>query len=234
METTNQNTRDSSISYMALRQTLGWLGLSLPWLLYIFNGFEFEGSISHFYYTHSSIIFTGFMITFGIFLIFYPGRIDKEDRISDNAVSTIGGIGAILTALIPTAYDSLCKDSLSTVILKDFCSYHEVTIQVLHNDALWGLAHFFCAASFLILMGYMSYSRFTKDITLNWKRFYRFCAFMVWLPLVVVAIILIFGETEYGVLIGEWVSLTFFGLAWLVKGRQGKIEKWWYSLIGKE
>ena len=220
------NTRHSSLSYLALRQWLGILGLALPVLVWIFNWFELKSSISHFYYSSSSVLFTGFMITFGIFLIFYPGREDETDRISDNWVTTIGGIGAILTALIPTAYCSLSKDPLViTDELAHFCGGEGLTTQFIHNNQTLGIIHLCCAAIFLILMGYMSYARFTKGNTsLNMKKFYKFCAVMVWVPLVILGIIFAFKLelTKHIVYICECISLGFFGTAWLVKGKTFK------------
>jgi hypothetical protein len=218
--------RHSSLSYLALRQGLGILGLALPILVWVFNGFTLKPSISHFYYSSSSVLFTGFMITFGIFLIFYPGRDDASDKISDNWVTTIGGIGAILTALIPTAYCSMSK--LPIVItneLSHFCGGEGLTIQYVHNSSVLGVIHLCSAATFLILMGYMSYARFTKGKTTpKMKRFYKFCAFMVWIPLVLLGIKFAFGLswTTFDVYMLECVSLVFFGMAWLVKGKTFK------------
>lgn len=220
------NNRNSSLSYLALRQWLGILGLSLPILLWIFNGFEFRPSISHFYYSSSSVLFTGFMITFGIFLIFYPGRDDKSDKFSDKWVTTIGGIGAILTALIPTAYYSECEAPLEyTIELSNFCDMNELTTQYMHNNSILGGIHLCCAATFLILMGYMSFFRFTKgNTTPKMKIFYKICAILIWIPLLVMGITFIFNLewTEYIVYICECISLCFFGIAWLVKGKTFK------------
>jgi len=220
------NIRNSSISYLALRQMLGALGLALPVLVWVFNGFELKSSISHFYYSSSSVTFTGFMITFGVFLIFYPGRIDEDDRVSDDWVTTWGGIGAIITALIPTAYCSLSK--LPIVItneLSNFCGGEGLTTQYVHNNSTLGFIHLSCAAIFLGLMGYMSYARFTKgNTTPKMKIFYKFCAIMVWLPLLILGIKFMFSLewTMYDVFILECVSLGFFGAAWLVKGKTFK------------
>ncbi len=224
--TTTQPKQNSSLSYLALRQWLGILGLALPVLVWIFNGFTLKASISHFYYSSSSVFFTGFMLTFGIFLIFYPGRVDKTDTISDNWITTWGGIGAILTALIPTSFCAESKDPiLITNELSNFCGGEGLTIQFVHNNSTLGTIHLVCAAVFLGLMGYMSFSRFTKGNTgPKMKLFYKFCAIMVWLPLVILGIKFIFHKewTPYDVFILECVALGFFGFAWLVKGKTFK------------
>lgn len=220
------NVRNSSLSYLALRQALGILGLALPVLIWICNDFELKSSISHFYYSPSSVIFTGFMITFGIFLIFYPGRDDKTDLISDNLVTTIGGIGAIVTALIPTAFYSDCEKPLNYQIeLTDFCGITKLTTPYMHNNHILGTIHLCSAALFLILMGYMSFARFTKGNTSpKMKIFYRLCAVLVWLPLALVGLefLLNIKCSRYDVFICECISLGFFGFAWLVKGKTFK------------
>lgn len=220
------NIRNSSLSYLALRQWLGILGIALPILLWVFNGFELKSSISHFYYSSSSVLFTGFMLTFGIFLIFYPGRDDKSDKVSDKWVTTIGGIGAILAALIPTAYYSKCKNPFEySIELSNFCELNEVTTQYMHNNDILGDIHFFGAAIFLILMGYMSFARFTKgNTTPKMKIFYKSCAILIWIPLVALGIKFAFNLylTEHIVFICECLSLVFFGMAWLVKGKTFK------------
>jgi hypothetical protein len=222
----NKNVRNSSLSYLALRQALGVLGLALPIFLWIGNDFELKSSISHFYYSTSSVIFTGFMIAFGIFLIFYPGREDKTDWISDNWITTIGGIGAILTALIPTAFDSSCEKPLNYHIeLNDFCGITKLTTQYMHNNPLLGNIHLCSAALFLSLMGYMSFARFTKGKTTpKMKIFYKLCGIMVWLPLVIIGFEILINKvcTQYDVFICECISLGFFGFAWLVKGKTFK------------
>jgi len=220
------NTRNSTLSYLALRKWLGILGLSLPVLIWVFNGFELKSSISHFYYSTSSVFFTGYMITFGLFLIFYPGRIDETDKVSDNWVTTIGGVGAILTALIPTAYCSVSKLPIEiTDELADFCGGEGLTIQYVHNIGWVGTVHLISAGVFLILMGYMSFSRFTKgNTTPKMKKFYKLCAYGVWIPILILAMEFAFNIqlTDYDVFIMECFSLGFFGFAWLVKGKAFK------------
>ncbi len=219
----NSNTRNSTLSYLALRRWLGILGLTLPVLIWVVNDFQLKPSISHFYYSHSSVIFTGFLCAFGIFLISYPGRIDETDRISDNWVTTIGGAGAILTALIPTAFYSECDKPLDyNLTLSNFCDGGELTTQFLHNHGVLGTVHLISAAVFLILMGYMSFARFTKgNTTPRMKVFYRICGVMVWIPLAVLGIEFATGKhfSAYDVYICECISLGFFGMAWLVKGK---------------
>lgn len=215
--------KNTTLSYLALRKGLGVMGVSLPLVIWLLNGCKLKSSISHFYYSNSSVVFTGYLIALGMFLICYPGRTDSDVKVSDNWITTIGGICAILTALVPTAFNSKFTGSLKyEIIIEAPKGIEELTTPIFHNESLWGGLHLFFAATFLVLMGYMSYSRFTKGNTSS-KRifFYRLCAFGVWIPLVAIALILSCEKysTKYEVFIGECVSIFFFGFAWLVKGK---------------
>ena len=90
------------------------------------------------------------MVTFGIFLLFYPGRVDETDMVSDNWVSSIGGLGAIFTALIPTAFCAVSDQPIVIgEILNHFCDDEGLTIQYVHNIKILGIIHLSCAAIFL-------------------------------------------------------------------------------------
>lgn len=220
----NDQIRDTNLSYLTLRKALGILGLLLPFALILFNGFEVKSSISHFYYSNATVVFTGFMFAFGIFLISYRGRIGDNVIINDNAVTSIGGAAAIATACIPTAF---CSDTDDPLIIGDqfahYCNNEGLTLQFIHNDSFLGTVHLICAGLFLVLMGYMSFFRFTKGDKTNKLKinFYRFCGVMVWLPVLFLGFNFKFEfvKNEYIVLICEWIALLFFGFAWMVKGK---------------
>jgi len=152
-------------------------------------------------------------------------KINRNSTISYLALrKTLGILGITLTALIPTAYFEKCKEPLDyTIELRNFCEITELTTQYIHNNAILGGIHFGCAAIFLILMGWMSFDRFTKGNTgPKMKFFYKACAIFMWIPLVCLGVKVVFkieGGSEYMVLICEWISLFFFGVAWLVKGK---------------
>lgn len=218
---------DTTISYLTLRKTLGLLGIFLPLLILIGNGFEIQSSISHFYYTKSSVIFTSILFAFGLFLFSYRGRLKESEKISDNILTNIGGLLAILTALIPTSLcqEATCNYAVIKSKITDLYLQDGITIQYIHNDKLTGIIHLICAAGFLSIMGWMSFYRFTKGNTTSIKKiFYKICGIMVWLSLVILGI-LIFTDNigKYGVFIGECVALFFFGISWLVKGKGLKL-----------
>jgi len=94
------------LSFLAVRQCLGYLGLALP-LTLAFGAVlvhdRIESSISDFYYSPMSDVFVGSMAAIGVFLFTYKGyRKNPGEWISDRLVARAAGIGAVAVALIPT------------------------------------------------------------------------------------------------------------------------------------
>lgn len=199
------------MSYQTLQQTLGYLGIGLPFILLAGNGFHAESSISYFYYTDMSVVFTGILISFAIFLIAYRGYerdTARGERISDNIWTNIGGMLALATALIPTSYGE-------EMGIPEF--------PFAHNNRLPGTIHLLCASGFLICMAWMSYFKFTlskKDGRLR-MIIYRVSGLGVCFCLLAMGIGMIrdVNFTGIDVFIGETVALFFFGISWLVKGK---------------
>jgi hypothetical protein len=90
------------ISYLTLRQAVGYLGLLLPFVLAIGNLVIFSGglqeSVSDYYYTSMRGVLVGGLCVIGAFLVAYKGY-DRWDGLLTNAA----GIGAVGVALFPTA-----------------------------------------------------------------------------------------------------------------------------------
>jgi len=89
------------VSYMFLRQTVGWIGTLLPIVLLVGNAISSATprptSMSGYYYTDMRNIFVGSLCALGVFLGAYEGY-DNVDRWLTN----IAGLGAIGVALFPT------------------------------------------------------------------------------------------------------------------------------------
>ena len=212
-----------NVTHLKLRLYLGILGIALPFILIFGNRLDIQPSISHYYYTRMSVIFTGILFAFGLFLLSYSGYKKEKNELSDNWLTNLAGIMAILTAIIPTAsYD---RDYIAP-----FCS----------NSNICGTLHLVFATIFFIIMGWMAIFRFTKtdpnlkkskkEIDLKRKRnkIYIISGIVVWSILVLLAIdmILDLNLTGFDVLIGETIALTFFGIAWLVKSKALKSVGW--------
>ena len=100
----------NALSQVVHRRLIGFLGLSLPFLLYVVAGLRpTEGlphnwalltSVSAYYYTGAVGIFVGVLFALSLFLFTYPGY---ERVIADRLVGWLGGAGALGVALFPTA-----------------------------------------------------------------------------------------------------------------------------------
>src|SRR6478735_2916006 len=87
---------------ITLRKLIGFLGILLPILLYVFLLIDIHyakplESISHYYFTRVSGIFVITVSLLAIFLIIYKGK----ERV-DFIFSTLAGISALLLLLFPT------------------------------------------------------------------------------------------------------------------------------------
>ncbi len=198
-----------NIDYLTLRKVIGVLGFLLSFVLVVGNGWKIEESISHYYYTGMSVVFTSVLVTFGLFLITYKGYPKEEGEVlSDNTITNWAGIFAIIVALVPTA-----------------CSACEPGVPNGHNNTVASTIHLVSAGLFISLMGFMAFNQFVKGehqdrTALKRKRVYRVSGIVLW---VVVAFLLVefifkFSFTEIDTFIGETIALVFFGIAWLIKG----------------
>ncbi|WP_425391833.1 hypothetical protein [Ekhidna sp.] len=198
-----------NVSYRSLRRWIGILGVLLPWLLML-RTWQIEPSISHYYYTAASPIFTGILIAFGLLLLTYQGyeKTEKE-KVSDNTITNLAGFFALITAILPTS----CYDGQ----LHTFC----------HFDSTLNTIHLLSAGAFLILVGAMSYFKFPLGGTK--KAFYKTMGIIVWAS---IAFMLIYFALEekigdnfpQGVLVGEIIGVSAFGISWLVKGKPGEMK----------
>lgn len=203
-------------SYQTLRRLLGELGILLPLALYVFNGFRLEPSISDCYYTQAGTVFTGILVAFGLFLLTYRGHrknklAGQNEWVSDNFLTNVGGILALITVLVPTSFG---EDWLTD------CRH-----PLCHNTLWINLVHLGSAAGFLAIMGGMAYFKFTlnpKEV--KWKLvLFRTSGLIVWTSLLLMGIYIYLKNRGLdwfpnAIFWGETLSLLSFGSAWLVNG----------------
>ncbi len=199
-----------NLNYLTLRKYLGVLGIAMPFVLIMGNDFLIEESISHYYYTKMSVVFTGTLIAFGLFLISYKGYDKKqEELVSDNVITNLAGLFAWIVAFIPTA-----------------CSYCAAGVPNGHDDIVRTTIHLVSAGMFMIIMGYMAYIQFAKSkktdaITVRRNRIFRFCGLLIWAVVILLLLehTLGFQFSSSDVFWGETVALICFGIAWLIKSK---------------
>jgi len=204
-----------------LRKCIGILGLLLPIFMLTIYG-KLLASMSHYYYTASSIFFVGILFSFGLVLMSYKGYKKEEDeRFSDDQVTSIAGLFALITVIIPTS----CTDS------------GDVTISCAgdylfgHTNAIFNTIHLTSAGLFILILGWMcvyKFTRSTKPASMYYHRFYRICGYVVWAAVGCIALIIAIDEfTNLDadtlipgyVFVFESVALYAFAIAWLVKGK---------------
>lgn len=192
------------INTTRLRCLLGWLAMSLPFIVLILAlayGFGMPQSISATYYFSTCI--TPFMIILGassILLISYKGY-DKQDDI----ICTLAGIFGLGICLFSCGATELTRVGTFMILTP--------VSAVLHNVV---------AIIFFALLAYNSLFLFTKtsgEMTENKKKrniIFKVCgvgmigSFALLIPLLLC-------EVQFGIWLVEAIALEFFGISWLTK-----------------
>lgn len=214
---------NASIAYSKLRQTIGWLGLSLPLLVYlhtiILSDCEcVQDSISHYYYTSANVLFVGIFWGLGLVLFFYPAY-EGEPK-TEAYLTSFAGICAICVSLFPT--NSKCNDSCALFALSE--------------SPLRAGIHYASAAIMLCIFSFMSIHKFTKthagnDLTTEvnkWKRwrnrFYIICGLLTLASIATIGVLTIMEKKfdfQFSSKYTFWLevaALVPFGIAWIIKG----------------
>lgn len=184
-----------------LRCFIGFLGMSLPWLVALILG-EIPASISATYYTHASAVF---LITLGVaavLLIFYDGY-DRYDDI----LNTLAGIFGIMICLFP------CESDYELVGAFQIPMKTSATI------------HYIAAVMFFGLLAYNSLFQFTKTSGVMTKEkkarnvIYRVCG----IGMILSFGILLLPSFRIQVWLMEMIALSFFGVSWITKANRYKL-----------
>ena len=153
MNQRSQSRNQLVISYMTLRQAVGWIGTLLPIVLlaghFFFSSTSLPGSMSGYYYTNMRNIFVGALCALGVFLAAYDGYDDV-----DRWITNIAGFSAIVVAMCPTK-PAVCAPQAPK------CSPPSVT-QLSTSQQVVGDVHLAFAAITFIALGLMAL-RFAKD-----------------------------------------------------------------------
>lgn len=194
------------ISVKTVKIVLGFLGISLPFIL-IFDSLvlchePIRESISAYYYSNFGDVFVGILIAIATFLLSYQGY----ENDNDNLITNIAAFAAILVALFPT-------DGLEITCVK--C----ITIP----DYITGKIHFISAAIFFISLAILLFYYFRKSnlkiIKVQKKKrnyVYLICALTMIAAIVYIAILSFIFHSK-NIFLPEAIALIAFGIAWLVK-----------------
>jgi hypothetical protein len=199
-------------SYLALRKIIGYLGLLLPFVLFLgalkLSQTTMQDSVSAYYYTYMRDVFVGTLWAIGFFLFSYRGYDYIDDLVTDAA-----GIFAIGISLFPTTPEGPVSSVAQTT----------------------GNVHFTFAALFFLILSCISLFLFTKTdpmkprSTRKPKRnvIYRICGVIMLLCIGLIAIYsflpsikeLLPASTIHPIFWLEAVADIAFGISWAVKGQ---------------
>jgi hypothetical protein len=230
------------LSYLAVRRALGLLGLALPTMLYVYArplGHGMQPSISEFYHTHMGDLLVGCLLAIGIFLISYLGYPRRPgERLSDQWVSTLAGIGAIGVALFPVVPPDLatCPPGESFDVAREQSRVVTCPVQgfVSHWTSFTWI-HFASATLFFLSLAVFCFFLFpkghqTEDGRIDWSetnnRIYFVCGSVLLLSIALLGVYALAGDgtkellREYNyVFWWESAGVFAFAISWLTKGK---------------
>lgn len=210
MEKDKQTEQSLIISYLALRKTIGILGIALPFVLFLGALLIFregiQSSISSYYYTGMRGVFVGALWAIGFFLFSYRGYA----RI-DNITGNLGCLFAVGVSLFPTTPD----------------------VNPTGTEIIIGYVHMASAALFFATLIVFSLFLFTKTkpkapptrrkLQRNWV--YRICGYVMIACIVLMTLYYVLPEgwvapfKPYNPVFWlETLAILSFGISWLVKG----------------
>jgi len=210
MEKDQQTEQSLIISYLTLRKMVGFLGIALPFALFLGALIIFregiQNSISSYYYTGMRGVFVGVLWAIGFFLFSYRGY----ERI-DNITGNLGCLFALGVALFPTNPD----------------------VNPTSTEIIIGYVHMAFAALFFASLIFFSLVLFTKtkpQVAPTRRKVQRNLVYRVCGYLMIVCVVLM---TLYYMLPKSWIApfvpynpvfwletlaILSFGISWLVKG----------------
>ena len=197
-------------SYLTLRKTIGLLGISFPFVLYLgavmFFQTGIQNSISNYYHTGMGDVFVGTLCAIGFFLLSYKGY----ER-ADNVAGVLGCIFAVGVALFPITPENPASGDARFI----------------------GYVHFAFAALFFLTLIYFSLFLFTKTDPslqttgrkLQRNKVYKICGYTMSLCIVLVVIYYLLPDAVASpikvykpVFWLEAIAVVAFGISWLTKG----------------
>jgi hypothetical protein len=209
-------------SYLLMRAIIGFIGVTLPFLLVLGDnliksgGPVLRGSLSSYYYSGMRDFLVASLAAAAFFLITYK----IFERSISNILSVVAGLAVLATALFPTDRPHDVTAPLTPLQEK----LGETTVVHVHYTAA-GIA-IVSLALITFLFGVQE-GRRSPQRAGHTARFSP--AFWRWFHWILAAIILLsvaFAAycdrkqifTSYSLLVGESVALEAFGLSWLFKG----------------
>ena len=211
----NDLKNDYVVSYLTLRQMIGWAGLLMPLVVrggaYILEGIHTGDSISAYYYTGMRDVFVSTLVLVGALLACY-----RTPSLSDNIVATICGVAAVGIGLFPMDpyYGPEILEKYSQAASK-FCYV---------NHGILGV-HYVFVGVFFALTFYLVYFRFSAFTPgratpqkLMRNRIYKICGIVMAVSFLAIGAIALLAHGS-AIFWPETAAVGAFAIAWLVKGQ---------------
>jgi hypothetical protein len=197
------------------RQLIGYIGLTMPFLLYVIAGWrQVEGlsrwqllsSISAYYYTGAVAAFAGVLVALALFLFSYRGYDNAYGRL-DRIAAITAGIAAIGVSFFPTG----APKNLSAL------SWWTPIIGVIHFVSATVLFGSFIFFSLVLFRKSNVKQRGSRPLE-KWLRniIFVICGLAMVACIVWVVIASVSGGPIFW---PEALALEFFAISWLAKGR---------------
>jgi hypothetical protein len=195
------------ISYLTLRKTLGWLGITLPYVVilgqaWLLHG-ELKGSLSGYHHTGMRDWLVGSLCAIAAFLLSYRGYDRLENRLTNTAGASALGVAFFHTR--PDEGATATDDVLATL--------HVPSAAVMFGCLAW--------MSWEFAKPKPDGAPADRDQQEWWKRqVYRVCALVIAGSMVGIAVLgPIRAAAPYRPALWlESLAVMAFGLSWLVKG----------------
>lgn len=193
-----------ALSYRNMRAIIGYVGLTLPLVLFVSGVVDghIESSISAYYYTKVGNVFTGALCVIGVFLLAYR----LTAMALDNVATTLAGVAALGVAFFHAAPTNA---TLSQLRLAD--------------------VHLTCAAVLFILLGAISLLIFPSDMSEDeklkdkWRAStYRGLGVTIWLSVILMPILNAVARSFYNdshlFFVLETICVVAFAVSFILKG----------------
>jgi hypothetical protein len=202
------------VSYLTLRQMIGWIGLLMPFLVrvgaFLREGIRSTDSISAYYYTGQRDVFVSTLVLVGILLTCY-----RTQALRDNIVAIVAGIAAIGIGLFPM------EPTYAPEILG---KYPDILRNCYMNIGILGY-HVIFVAAFFSLSFYLVFFRFSALTPasptrqkLQRNKVYKLCGAAMLVAFVAIGLLALKNKGG-SIFWPETVAVVAFGVAWLVKGQ---------------
>ena len=203
-----QKDSDYVVSYMTLRQMIGWIALLMPWVLRIgaklFLHLGMQASVSAYYYTDMRDVFVSTLVLVGILM-----TCNRTKRWTDNAVSVAAGLAAIGVGLIRPNPDTAMIQHVQTCPADLNCM-----LPPLQNVHLMFAVILFALLFVMVMFQFPLGTPRNADREMRWRNvIYRICGAVMLVCFIAI------GLNQQSYFVPEAIAIFIFALAWLVKGQ---------------